>query len=1605
MREKAKSKILIVEDEGVVAKDIQMRLERLGYAVVGIAYSGDDAVETAGRFSPDLVLMDIKLRGDMDGIEAARQIRDRFNIPVIYLTAYTDDMTLKFAKIAEPYGYIVKPFGDRELHSNISMALYKHKAEKALRESENRYRAVIENATEGIVVAQDRTLQFVNPQFIVIMGYSEKELTSRPLIEFVHPDHREQVMGIHIKRFKGEEVPSVYEFRVVDKQGNTKWLESNGILIEWGDRPATLNFLRDITERKRADEALRESEERYRAIFAQAADPIVLIDSKTAEIVEFNDMAHENLGHTREEFGKLKISDLEVIESPEEILKHAEKVITEGADNFETKKRTKSGEVRDYQVNAKAITLRGRDFIQSIWYDTTERKKAEQAIQTLTESIAGTTGQEAFDKIVTNLCKWLDVEFAIVGQVVKEDQVNVLSMYSEGKIIHDYSYSLAGTPCDYVVQKGYCVYPENAHRQFPKDKELVELKAEGYVGIPLRDRKGRAIGVLCAISRQKLNLPKETEQIMRILASKASSEIERKKAEEAYRSLVDHSLQGLEIFQDGHSVFANQAMAEIIGYTVDEILAMSSQQIQAFVHPEDRALVWGRHQDRLKGKHPPERYEFRGIRKDGTICWLEIHASRIEYQGKPAIQAAYVDITERKRAEEEIIRAKEEWERTFMAVPDLIAIIDKQHRIVRVNKAMGEKMGVAPDEAVGMICYECIHGTKVPPNFCPHTKLLADGQEHMEEIYEEHLGGHFIVSVSPLRDDDGLLLGCVHIARDITERKKAEKEREATIGLLHLLNATNHIRELMKLVTTFLKDWSDCEAVGIRLQEGDDFSYFETSGFPEEFVLAENKLCLVDEAGELVRDSQGRPFLECMCGNIISGRFDPSKPFFTEHGSFWTNSTTELLAGTTEADRLARTRNRCNTVGYESLALVPLRAGKETFGLLQFNDKHKGRFTPEKISLLERLADNLAIGLAQRRAEQALRKSEEHLELFFSQSLDGFFFMMLDEPVRWDDTIDKEEALDYVFAHQRITKVNDAVLLQYGASREQFMGMTPNDLYAHDIAYSRDIWRDFFDAGRLHIETDERKLDGTPMWIEGDYICLYDSQGRITGHFGIQRDITERKKANEALHASEEQYRSLYESVHAGIVLQSVDGKIIHANKIASQVFGMTTDQIIGMTSTDPAWRMIMEDGTPVPGEDHPSMITVRTGKPVRDAVRGLFADDSKNIRWLHINTEPLLNPATGKMEKVMITFHDITERKKAEEALRESEMMNRSLLEGSPVCNKIIDLDFKLRYMSAAGLKQLKIPDIKPYYGQTYPPEFYPESMRAPLIKNLKQAMAGKISTVEAPVHDMEGNEVWYHTTFVPALDDDGRVKYVIGSSVVITERKKAEKTLITYQNDLRSLASKLTLIEEFQRRQIAADLHDHVSQTLALSVNQLRRLRKSVASGDAKTLDEVCQMIEKSMQNVQDLTFDLASPTLYKIGLEAAISELLSEQLRDRHGIACKFSDDKKDKPLDDNIRVLLFQAVRELLVNVIKHAKAHEVEVAIQRENDKIQISVSDDGVGFDIQEAETSIERSGGFGLFNIRERIDYIDGSFEIHSQPGSGSRFILTAPIKNKINL
>ena len=220
----------------------------------------------------------------------------------------------------------------------------------------------------------------------------------------------------------------------------------------------------------------------------------------------------------------------------------------------------------------------------------------------------------------------------------------------------------------------------------------------------------------------------------------------------------------------------------------------------------------------------------------------------------------------------------------------------------------------------------------------------------------------------------------LHTAKVDADRKQAIKYQKLATRVLELLNQKKEIFDVIRSILFLIKESIGVEAVGIRLRDGDDFPYYETNGFTADFVEAERYLCAVDQHGEIKRDSQGNPYIECMCGNVLCGRIDSSLSFFTKYGSFWTNNTTELLASTTEKDRLNRTRNRCNSEGYESVALIPLRSEDEIIGLLQLNDKRKNVFTSDIITFFEGLGNSIGIALDHKLAEQKLKESKNKLE-------------------------------------------------------------------------------------------------------------------------------------------------------------------------------------------------------------------------------------------------------------------------------------------------------------------------------------------------------------------------------------------------------------------------------------------------------------------------------------------------------------------------------------------------------------------------------------------------------------------------------------------------
>ncbi|MFZ5453430.1 MAG: CHASE3 domain-containing protein [Thermodesulfobacteriota bacterium] len=233
---------------------------------------------------------------------------------------------------------------------------------------------------------------------------------------------------------------------------------------------------------------------------------------------------------------------------------------------------------------------------------------------------------------------------------------------------------------------------------------------------------------------------------------------------------------------------------------------------------------------------------------------------------------------------------------------------------------------------------------------------------------------------------------------------------------------------------------------------------------------------------------------------------------------------------------------------------------------------------------------------------------------------------------------------------------------------------------------------------------------------------------------------------------------------------------------------------------------------------------------------------------------------------------------------------------------------------------------------------------------------------------------------------------------------RKRAESQIASYQENLRSLASSLSLAEERERRRLAVYLHDQIGHTLALANIKLGELQKSLPGlcqdFPAGELEKTGALLEQAIRDTHSLTFRISSPILYELGLEAAL-EWLTEQFQKEHGISTRFITDGQAQPLGDDVRVLLFQAVNELLVNVVKHAQAKNLEVSMHWEGGNLKVEVGDDGVGFQAPATEPRRWEQSGFGLFSIRERLRPWGGRLEVQTEPDAGTHVILTVPLVN----
>jgi PAS domain S-box-containing protein len=409
-----KARILVVEDEAIVAEDLEMAITTIGYEVVGCAASATDAVKKALELKPDLVLMDIVLRGKKSGIDASYEIKEKGDIPIIFLTAYSDIGLIERAKGIEPYAYLVKPFLERQLHASIEMALYKSRMEKKLKSSEEWLSTTLASIGDAVIATDSNGyVKFMNPVAQSLTGWMQEDAGGKKLEDVLHivnADTGRQIENLVNRVIHDGMVVGLANHTVlIAKDGREIPIDDCGAPIRDGKGKSmgVVMVFRDVSERRKAEEELRGSVERYYTLFNGINDA-VFVHGLTAEdlpgtFIEVNDVACQKLGCTREELLTLSYLDIIAPEQLGNVLTIKENLLAEKHSLLETVAVTRDGRKIPLEINAQLFNLNGQPTVLSIARDVTERKEAEkERVSLMKELEAKNTELERFTYSVSH---------------------------------------------------------------------------------------------------------------------------------------------------------------------------------------------------------------------------------------------------------------------------------------------------------------------------------------------------------------------------------------------------------------------------------------------------------------------------------------------------------------------------------------------------------------------------------------------------------------------------------------------------------------------------------------------------------------------------------------------------------------------------------------------------------------------------------------------------------------------------------------------------------------------------------------------------------------------------------------------------------------------------------------------------------------------------------------------------------------------------------------------------------------------------------------------------------------------------------------------------
>jgi PAS domain S-box-containing protein len=634
--------------------------------------------------------------------------------------------------------------------------------------------------------------------------------------------------------------------------------------------------------------------------------------------------------------------------------------------------------------------------------------------------------------------------------------------------------------------------------------------------------------------------------------------------------------------------------------------------------------------------------------------------------------------------------------------------------------------------------------------------------------------------------------------------------------------------------------------------------------------------------------------------------------------------------------------------------------------------------------------------LARRRAEEQaaeLRESEELLRLAEHAGNIGSF--------DWDVKADR----------LRVSAAYEAI---YGLVPGSFVGGSGawNEMaHPDDLPQVQSRFADISARREPQASLEFRIIrpDGQTRWIEARMRVIYDDEGTPSRVIGINLDITDRKHTEEALLASEELLHLAEHAGNTGSFEWSPQTGRLQLSPGCQAVYGYESEAYDGSYET---WIRRLR-----PSERRQIEMLINDAfaehKTLHKAEFHIIRPDGQT-RWLEGRIR-ITYDAEGKPSRVVGVKVDITDRKRAEETLRESEERFRLATEAT--LGVVYDWDRttgltwrSARLVDVVGYRPEEVPAENDWWRSLIHPEDL--AVRDPTIIPDHTSLR----TMEYRVRHKDGHYVWVWDTARVVRDPEGHAVRVIGCTVSINDRKRAEedlqrltetleqrvieRTAIAEQRaaQLRVLAAELTEAEEQERRRLAKILHDHLQQLLVAARIKTAVFRRRAEDDKlSRTLEQIDDVLNQAITESRSLTVELSPPVLYDAGLAAGL-DWLARQIEEKHGLRVEVDADPAAEPTDESTRVFLFQTVRELLLNVVKHAQTDLARVELKPlGEDHLRLIVADAGIGFELSALE-SRGMSGGFGLFSIRERLELLGGRLAVEASPGVGTRMTVDIP-------